>query len=416
MTVRRQHRGSSVHGAAPHCRKHSPQCTPARHRYILFDETVFMLLFLLIVLVGKVVAQQLEPYSVLGVRSGAGEAEIRRAYRAAALVNHPDKVSPRVWMRDNCRQPLPLPPPLVPAVSFILVPCLCLQNSSVEAQQQFLLVQQAYDALRSVGSGSSSSRDGNPFDRQEHERRTAWQRFWQQPRPPPHIPSETEELDSTSFYRRVLLSERSSGTAASGSGSTRDNIGGPAGQAWLVQVYSPACPYCRVLSTRWEAAASELHKLVQLGRINLASQAMLVGVVVGRTTLVALLLHVRVYPCLLWRSSIFGGVSRRSRQQHLPHLMRIAQPLCAGPHACPPVCPALWPAFLPCVLACLPACLARVLVCLPVYEALPPIFLLTGALPGFPPAAVFGARSGPRTACCGRLPCGLLHNGLRSAF
>ncbi|KAL4447527.1 hypothetical protein ABPG75_004746 [Micractinium tetrahymenae] len=143
-------------------------------------------------------------------------------------------------------------------------------NPSPAAQQRFLLLQQAYEALRPGGTGGAAG--GNPFDRHAHRQReqqqrsAAWRRFWQQPRTPQPIPSETEELDSTSFYRCVLQSEQGDG----GGSSTRDGL------PFLIQVYSDASPYCRVLSTHWEAAARELQVLAHFGRIDFASQSMLV--------------------------------------------------------------------------------------------------------------------------------------------
>jgi hypothetical protein len=47
---------------------------------------------LLLVLAIASLATGLDPYSVLGVGRGAGDAEIRRAYRQQALKLHPDKV------------------------------------------------------------------------------------------------------------------------------------------------------------------------------------------------------------------------------------------------------------------------------------------------------------------------------------
>lgn len=140
-------------------------------------------------------------------------------------------------------------------------------------------MQQAYEALRAGGSGSAGGGSDHPSDRQRQkgreEHRAAWQRFWQQPRTPQRIPSKTEELDSTRFYRRVLLSERRS--PAGGGHAARDGGGGAAGLPWLIQVYSDLSTYCRVLSAHWEAAAAELAGLAQLGRINFDAQPMLVS-------------------------------------------------------------------------------------------------------------------------------------------
>lgn len=58
------------------------------------------MLLLVLLLIGTAVAKQFDPHLVLGVVPSPGEAEIRRAYRAAALLNHPDKASARVLMLD----------------------------------------------------------------------------------------------------------------------------------------------------------------------------------------------------------------------------------------------------------------------------------------------------------------------------
>lgn len=71
------------------------------------------MVLLLFLIISTAAAEHLDPHFVLGVQAGAGEAEIRRAYRAAALVNHPDKASAPGYNDANRLQPLP-PPPVLP--------------------------------------------------------------------------------------------------------------------------------------------------------------------------------------------------------------------------------------------------------------------------------------------------------------
>jgi hypothetical protein len=307
---------------------------------------------LLLALAIASLATGLDPHAVLGVSRGAGDAEIRRAYRQQALKLHPDKV-PAVaaaCRRHCCLLPacalrLPAPPPR----AHHNLPWTALQNPSKTAKERWLRVQQAYEALtdRSGSGGGSGSSDPftsryqqqqQAYRQQQHQQQQrgagSWQGFFrqqQQPRQPPPIRSEaSEQLDATSF-RRLVLSPAGSG----GSGS-----------AWLVQLYADASPYCRVLSTHWEAAARQMAPLARFGRVDFAAQPMLVrlaGRQGGRQ-----LQPVCRRMCLIWMCPLHTLLAIRIADNCTP---------------CPCTCPlpellhrfASWPPTCGCSPACSPS-------------------------------------------------------------
>ncbi|PSC68446.1 dnaJ-like protein subfamily C member 10 isoform X1 isoform B [Micractinium conductrix] len=172
-------------------------------------------IFLLLLVEGAVGAP--DHYAALGVQRDATEAQLRKAYRKAALRHHPDK------------------------------------NPSAKATAEWLRVQEAYEALLLRRSSSASQQQP---DDERQRRRAAWQRFWQAPRRPSTIPSDaSQQLDTGAFQRLVL---------------------GGSGAAWVVQIYADASPYCRVLAGSWETAARELGSLARFGRIDFAAEPMLV--------------------------------------------------------------------------------------------------------------------------------------------
>ena len=232
-------------------------------------------------------------YAALGVQRDATEAQLRKAYRKAALRHHPDKVR-------NTELEAPPPPPPPPTVDLQLtyscskcgpsthtgffifqrsyeggqrasdtpallamfaladismLPCAApslLQNPSAKATAEWLRVQEAYEALLLRRSSSASQQQP---DDERQRRRAAWQRFWQAPRRPSTIPSDaSQQLDTGAFQRLVL---------------------GGSGAAWVVQIYADASPYCRVLAGSWETAARELGSLARFGRIDFAAEPML---------------------------------------------------------------------------------------------------------------------------------------------
>ncbi|PRW60306.1 heat shock amino-terminal domain [Chlorella sorokiniana] len=95
--------------------------------------------------------------------------------------------------------------------------------------------------------------------RQRAAQQASWRAAHARQRQPPRIDSAAEELDSSAFARRVLAADQ-----------------WPGGQPWVVQLYAHDSPFCRALSSQWEAAVKEAGTLLSFGRISFHEQPMLV--------------------------------------------------------------------------------------------------------------------------------------------
>ena len=190
-----------------------------------------------------VVALAKDHYRVLGLRRGAGDREIKKAYHKLALRYHPDK------------------------------------NDAPNAEARFAEIANAYEVLSDPEKKRRYDLYGDEDERQEQMRRNQqqqqqrqqqWQQQrWQsqrggggggggahfnfgfgqrQQRQQPPIDSATESLTYDSWDSEVL---------------SRDHV-------WLVQFYSDVSQPSRDFSAAWEAAAKQLNSYVRCGRVDVS--------------------------------------------------------------------------------------------------------------------------------------------------
>lgn len=195
-------------------------------------------------------ARDADPYKLLDLSRGAGDADIKRAHRKLSLKYHPDKQSGKT------------------------------PEDVEKAQQRFMAIQRAYETLsdperrrnydstgyadpkdaykeqQHASAGKNSGRGRGPHvrpgDRGGWDSGAAGGRHggpgpggYHQPDP---ITSDTLDLKPGNFAKYVLDGNR----------------------AWLVQVYHDGSERCHRAAPAWEQTSRALDGIAKLGRINLA--------------------------------------------------------------------------------------------------------------------------------------------------
>lgn len=201
-----------------------------------------VLLGALLVLLGAATcaARDPDPYKLLDVSRGAGDAEVKKSYRKLSLRYHPDKQQGKT------------------------------AEAADAAANKFMKIQKAYETLSDPEKRRNYDMTGfaNPQDAWEkssasgqdgrQKRRgsgPAWRGGWDSGGGFPSggradpIASETVDLTENNFAKNVLRSKR----------------------PWLIQVYHDASEPCQRAAPVWEQTARSLDGIVKLGRVNIAS-------------------------------------------------------------------------------------------------------------------------------------------------
>lgn len=115
------------------------------------------------------------------------------------------------------------------------------QNPSLEAQEQWLQVQAAYEELTERGPDPLTrlfrehpAAAWADAARQRAAQQAAWRAQQARQRERIRIESAAEELDSNVFARRVLAADQR-----------------PGGRPWVVQLFAHDSPFCRTLVGNW---------------------------------------------------------------------------------------------------------------------------------------------------------------------
>lgn len=212
------------------------------------------------------IARDADPYKLLDVGRGAGDAEIKRAYRKLSLKYHPDKQTGK--SADDVEK----------------------------AQNKFMRIQKAYETLSDPEkkrnydmTGFADPRDAYkeqpPAGRPHQQRRgpgpggrSGWDsqggfpggRFggfgFHHPDP---ITSDTLDLTPGNFAKYVLKGNK----------------------PWLVQVYHDASELCQRAAPMWEQTSRAMDGIAKLGRINIAHYPQLAAQVAPRNLFSSLAVH-----------------------------------------------------------------------------------------------------------------------------
>lgn len=165
-------------------------------------------------------ARSQDPYEVLGLRRGASEDEIRRAYRQIAVKDHPDK-----------------------------------KPGDASARERFLQAKEAYSIL--MDPNSNKRFDGHTQDDHSRESRRGRTKraTWESGESGTGLESGTVELNKHTLMALALKS----------------------GETWLVYVYAEGCMECASEIPAWEAAADALTGVARLGRISATAEPTVAG-------------------------------------------------------------------------------------------------------------------------------------------